>query len=132
MTGAQTRGGFGLIEATVPAGGGPPAHAHPDQEETFYLLSGELEFLDGDHTFTAAAGDLIHIPRGTRHRFRNRGAHAARMLFMFTPAGPEQAIADHAMPATAGETPPPPNDDLIRRSEAIARVSKAISLPEPE
>ncbi len=30
-TGAQTNGGFGFVEATVPAGGGPQAHAHPEQ-----------------------------------------------------------------------------------------------------
>ncbi|MGW2939337.1 cupin domain-containing protein [Streptomyces sp. NPDC001156] len=76
--------GFGLIEATVPAGGGPPAHAHTEQEETFYILDGELEFLDGDHIFTAVAGDFVHIPRGIRHRFTNKGNHAAKMIFMFT------------------------------------------------
>jgi quercetin dioxygenase-like cupin family protein len=132
FAGSQTRGGFGLIDATVPAGGGPVAHVHPNEEETFYMVSGELEFLDGDHTFTAVAGDLVHIPRGTRHRFRNKGIHAARMLFMFTPAGPEQAIADHAMPAKPGETPPPLNEDLINRMQVMSRLTKMISLPEPE
>ncbi|WP_407676868.1 cupin domain-containing protein [Phytohabitans aurantiacus] len=51
---------------------------HPNEDETFYLLAGELEFLNGDQTFTAVAGDLVHIPRGTRHRFRKRRqAHRA-------------------------------------------------------
>ncbi|AVH60743.1 MULTISPECIES: cupin domain-containing protein [Streptomyces] len=130
-TGAQTNGGFGFIEATVPAGGGPLAHVHPGEEETFYILDGELEFLDGDHVFTAVAGDFIHIPRGVRHRFTNKGNHAAKMIFMFTPAGLEQIIADHAQPARPGEAPPSQIDDeQIARYEKMAELTKVINLPE--
>ncbi len=130
-TGAQTNGGFGLIEATVPAGGGPGPHAHPEQEETFYMLDGELEFLDGDHRFTAVAGDFIHVPRGIRHSFQNKRMHAARMLFMFTPPGPEQVFVDHATPARDGETPPPLDDEQLARLETMARLIKTTMLPDP-
>jgi quercetin dioxygenase-like cupin family protein len=131
-TGAQTNGGFGFIEATVPAGGGPQAHAHVEQEETFYILDGELEFLDGDHIFTAVAGDFIHVPRGVRHRFTNKGNHAAKMIFMFTPPGPEQIIADYAEPVRPGELPPSQIDDeQIARYEEMVRLTKVINLPEP-
>jgi quercetin dioxygenase-like cupin family protein len=44
---SQTNGSVGIVEASVPPGGGPIPHTHDEQEETFYLLSGELEFLDG-------------------------------------------------------------------------------------
>src|ERR1700727_3521377 len=53
LTAEQTRGTVGLIEGSVPPGGGPVPHTHRDQDETFYLLSGELEFLDGEKTFIA-------------------------------------------------------------------------------
>ena len=56
-TAAQTGGLLGFLDASVPPGGGPEPHAHNDQAETFYLLSGELEFLDGDRVFTAVAVD---------------------------------------------------------------------------
>ncbi|MGW3248051.1 cupin domain-containing protein [Streptomyces sp. NPDC001070] len=131
-TGAQTNGGLGFIEATVPAGGGPIAHAHPEQEETFYILDGELEFLDGDHVFTAVAGDFIHIPRGVRHRFTNKRNHAAKMIFIFTPPGLEQVIADHALPARPGEAPPSVlDDDQLARFDTMSRLAKSIVLPEP-
>ncbi|MGH8920922.1 MAG: cupin domain-containing protein, partial [Actinomycetes bacterium] len=130
--GSQTKGGFGLIEATVPAGGGPPPHAHPGEEETFYVLDGELEFLDGDHLFNAVAGDFIHIPRGIRHRFHNKRMHAARMLFMFSPAGAEQVIADHALAARPGESPPPIDDDLLGRMSVMTELTGTIQLPDPE
>jgi quercetin dioxygenase-like cupin family protein len=131
-TAAQTKGGFGLIEATVPAGGGPGPHAHADEEESFYMLSGELEFLDGENTFTATAGDFIHIPRGVRHRFKNVGNHAARMLFMFTPGGVEQHIANHALPVRPGETNPPLDDEQIKRFTTMMELSRTIVLPDRE
>jgi quercetin dioxygenase-like cupin family protein len=40
---------------------------------TFFLLSGELEFLYGDHTFTAAAGDFVHVPKGILPLLQEQG-----------------------------------------------------------
>jgi quercetin dioxygenase-like cupin family protein len=89
LTTAQTAGSLGMIQASVPPGGGPPAHVHADSDETFFLLSGELEFLDGDRVFLAGPGDLVYVPRHIRHRFSNIGIVPASMLFLYTPAGPE-------------------------------------------
>ncbi|GIE32558.1 hypothetical protein Ait01nite_056030 [Actinoplanes italicus] len=86
---AQTGGSVGIVEASVPPGGGPVPHTHAEQDETFYLLSGELEFLDGERTFTAVTGDIVHIPRMVRHRFKNVGLHTTRLLFIYTPGGAE-------------------------------------------
>jgi quercetin dioxygenase-like cupin family protein len=69
LTAQQTNGAVGVVEASVPPGGGPVAHTHADQDETFYVISGELEFLDGERTFMAGPGNLVHCPRRTRHRF---------------------------------------------------------------
>jgi quercetin dioxygenase-like cupin family protein len=52
-TAGNTGGALGFIEATVPPGRGSSPHAHSSETEAFYLLSGELEFLDGDQRFTA-------------------------------------------------------------------------------
>src|SRR5205823_11389919 len=48
LTGQQTGGQIGLVEATVPPGGGPAPHVHERTDETFYVVNGEPEFLDGD------------------------------------------------------------------------------------
>jgi quercetin dioxygenase-like cupin family protein len=102
----STNGSLGLVEATVPPGGGPIAHVHTTADEAFYILSGELEILDGARTFVVRAGDFIFIPRGIRHRFKNTGVHAAKLLFLFTPAGHEGAFVygDEPQP---GQPPPP-------------------------
>ncbi len=85
----QTNGTIGLVEASVPPGSGPVPHTHASQDETFYVLAGELEFLDGERTFIAGPGDVVHCPRRVRHRFANVGVHTARMLFMYSPGGTE-------------------------------------------
>jgi quercetin dioxygenase-like cupin family protein len=130
-TAAQTGGLLGFVEASVPPGGGPEPHAHNDQAETFYLLSGELEFLDADRVFTAVAGDFVHVPRGIRHRFKNRGTHTARMIFMFTPGGPEEAFLKYSDPARPGEQPPPLGPELLGRYLELARQINTDNLPDP-
>jgi len=98
---ASTNGSLGLVEATVPPGGGPIAHAHTKTDEAFYILSGELEMLDGARRFMAHTGDFVFVPRGIRHRFKNIGVHATKVLFMFTPGGEEGVFAygDEPQPA---------------------------------
>ncbi len=102
-----TNGSLGFVEASVPPGGGPVAHQHDGADEAFYLISGELEFLDGDRTFTARSGDFVFVPRGVRHRFTNKGLHAAKLLFLFTPAGVETSLAQGGDEPQAGVAPPP-------------------------
>ncbi|MFD4661148.1 cupin domain-containing protein [Kitasatospora sp. NPDC058444] len=70
------------------------------------MISGELEFLNGDETVTAGPGGFFFVPRGTRHRFRNRGYHAAKMIFFFTPGGIEELLLADATPAEPGTAPP--------------------------
>jgi mannose-6-phosphate isomerase-like protein (cupin superfamily) len=40
-TADQTNGAFSLLEASEPAGFGPPLHVHRDAAEAFYVLEGE-------------------------------------------------------------------------------------------
>jgi mannose-6-phosphate isomerase-like protein (cupin superfamily) len=97
----ETNGAIGIVEASVPPGGGPVAHTHASQDETFYMISGELEFLDGDRTFMARAGDIVFVPRRQRHRFKNVGLHPAKMIFIYTPGGTEGIFVE------GGDTPQP-------------------------
>lgn len=115
-----TNGSFTLAEASVPPGGGPPPHIHKNLDEAFFLLFGELEFLNGERTFLAGEGDFVFVPRGTRHRFRNVGKHVARMLFMFTPGGMEDFFRDIGEPARAGEAPLPMTPTQLQQIVELA------------
>lgn len=55
-------------------------HTHQDQEETFYILDGELTIQLRDGDVRLSAGDLFIIPRGVEHcPFAN---HEARFMLI--------------------------------------------------
>ncbi len=89
VTGAESGGAHFAMEALVPPGGGPPPHIHTREDETFYVLEGNVEFLLGEQTVVAGPGDFVNVPRGTVHRFQNTGTETARIILTFTPAGIE-------------------------------------------
>jgi len=91
-TGGQTRGDFGLFEVTMPPGGsGPGPHLHRTFSESFHVLEGALEVLDGEEWTTAHAGDLVYVPRSGVHGFRSAGPDVgARFLILFTPGIPRE------------------------------------------
>jgi quercetin dioxygenase-like cupin family protein len=129
-TKSSTNGSLGFIDAIVPPGGGPVAHAHADQDEAFYLLSGELEFLDGDQTFVAEPGAFVFVPRNHRHRFLNIGREAVHMLFMFTPGGPEDFFVEGGDEPVPGEQPAPWPLERFMQVADLAERTGSQALPE--
>ncbi len=131
-TRGQTGGRLGFIEAIVPPGGGPVAHAHEVGDETFYLLEGELEFLDGDKTFVAGPGDFVYVPQGHRHRFKNISDRSTRMLFFYTPAGAEEFFVQAGEDPVPGQEPPVWDLERIMSVMPVAERTGLIVLPEEE
>jgi len=60
-----------------------PIHSHRDRE-TFYILAGELEGLWEDRWIKLGAGDVLDIPGGVKHAWRNVSGAPASLLFMTT------------------------------------------------
>lgn len=123
VTGEESGGAYFAMEALVPPGGGPPPHVHSREDETFYLLEGEIEFRLGDDTITAGSGDFVNVPKGKVHCFRNAGTATARTILTFTPAGMERFFEETLEPAPAGATEAPDNVDEVaaRYVEAAPR-----------
>jgi len=71
-------------------GDGPPQHIHKNEEETFYVLEGEMKVLLGKRTISAKAGSFVFIPRGTVHAFCRAGQEPVKTLVTFSPAGFEK------------------------------------------
>jgi len=122
VTGEETGGAYFVMEAYVPPGGGPPPHIHTREDETFYVLEGQVEFLLGDATILAGPGDFVNVPRGTVHRFRNASAETARIVLTFTPAGMEGFFEETLDPAPSDSDDVPDN-----REEVAARYVAAAS-----
>jgi quercetin dioxygenase-like cupin family protein len=71
VRGEQTNGTFTAFENVIPPGQGPPLHTHANEDESWYVIEGELRFkLDGD-VHLAPAGSFVFVPRGTPHCFQN-------------------------------------------------------------
>jgi quercetin dioxygenase-like cupin family protein len=64
---------------------GPPIHFHPEQEETFHILQGELEVYKQDRWLVLKAGDSLVIPAKTPHTYKNTSKKPVRFEFHITP-----------------------------------------------
>lgn len=84
-TGAQTGGGFALVDEQARRGESVPLHRHLDDVESFYVLDGELTFFVGDKPGArVGVGAFVHVPGGTVHGFRIE-SESARYLILTTP-----------------------------------------------
>lgn len=104
-TGAETAGAFSLWEAVVPPGAGAPPHTHAREDESFYVLSGELliDLEDEPAPRRVAPGGFFFGARGRRHAFRNVGDEPARVLILSTPSsGLDQMFAELEAATAAG------------------------------
>jgi mannose-6-phosphate isomerase-like protein (cupin superfamily) len=71
---------------------GPEMHEHPDEDDSFYILDGELTFLLDEGDVPAPTGTFVLVPPGVRHGFRNDGEKPVRMLNIHAPAGFDRRI----------------------------------------
>src|SRR5215467_7444283 len=76
-----------LFEETVPAGTLTTFHLHRDSDEVAWVLGGEVTFKIGDEVMVGGPGTCAFMPRGVPHAWKNSGAEAGRVLFLYTPAG---------------------------------------------
>lgn len=131
VTGKQTGGAYGTVEAEIYPGSGVPLHIHHREDESFYVLDGELEFVCGGRPFPARAGAFLHVPRGMLHSFRNVSGSVARMLVTYSPAGFEQFFERAGRVASASDTRMPGTpDDLKRLLEVAPEFNLEIRLPQ--
>jgi quercetin dioxygenase-like cupin family protein len=104
-TAEETQGKFALIEAVARKGNVPPPHIHHREEETFYVLEGEMTVSVGERTIKATPGTTVVVPRHTVHSFVIE-SQQLRALILLTPAGMEGWFKEFSVPAPAMTLPP--------------------------
>jgi quercetin dioxygenase-like cupin family protein len=114
---AETGGSFAQIETDDPRGTATPLHIHRNEDETFYVLEGEITVLVDSERIDLAAGDFAWAPRDVPHAYVVRSARA-RMLVTLSPAGLEELFVACGVPLTGDEPPVdevlPPRDEIVR------------------
>jgi mannose-6-phosphate isomerase-like protein (cupin superfamily) len=81
---------LGIIE--IAPGRELDAHVHRDEDDSFYILEGEITFVVEAETVPAPPGTFVLIPPGVEHGFRNDGTTPVRMLNIHAPAGFDRRI----------------------------------------
>jgi quercetin dioxygenase-like cupin family protein len=79
---------------------GPGPHFHKKHVDAFYVLEGELEFINGAETLRAGAGTTVAVPPGIVHGFTNPGPGRARYLNIHAP---DEDFIEYLRHAVAGE-----------------------------
>jgi quercetin dioxygenase-like cupin family protein len=102
----DSAGQYGLIEIVVPAGIGSPWHIHPEEDEWFYVLEGEITFWVAHTELSLKAGSFAFGPKGVPHTFY-AGAEGARALVGFAPMQFEGFLREVGEAAPERVLPPP-------------------------
>lgn len=127
LASADTKGWLCLHDHRLPAGMATPLHVHPDDDESFIVLEGSVEFALPERRILAGVDDALHIPRGVPHAFRVASPDGARLLIIGTPAGHERFFLEAGDPLGTPAGPP----DMPRLGAAAAAAGFELLGPPP-
>jgi mannose-6-phosphate isomerase-like protein (cupin superfamily) len=132
-TSADTGGQAVEIDVVVePNGAVAATQLHPSQEERFVVNAGMLEMRVRNETFAARPGDVVLIPAGTPHRFRNVGDEPAQFSCVVRPAlGFEPLLETMFALASDGKTNRNGMPNLLRLAVIARAHFDTVRLPFP-
>jgi mannose-6-phosphate isomerase-like protein (cupin superfamily) len=115
-----SNGRLALIDERGRRGDMPPLHVHHREDETFYVIDGEVSLFAAGRQLTLTAGQAAFAPREVPHTYRVE-SEEARWLVVTTPAGFESFVRTVSDPAPAEELPEAgrgPDPALLARAAA--------------
>ena len=128
----RTGGAYALFEVTTQPGAGPPPHVQHREDESFYVLEGEYEFLIGGETLRVGAGSHLYVPKGTLHMHKNVGEGVGMMLLTQTPGGLYERFFEEVGKPADGDAGPLVFEDHPDARRIIALAAQyGIEIPPP-
>lgn len=128
VTSADTDGSLLLFEDEMQRGKCTPLHQHPQEEETLYVLDGDLLVHVAGEEYEVRTGGCFMVPRGVAHAFLVM-SESARVLAILTPGAAEAFYRDAGEPSTSPEDARRPAD--FARLRAAAERSPSIEILGP-
>jgi mannose-6-phosphate isomerase-like protein (cupin superfamily) len=126
---SETGGAFVLWEDREVRGKPTPLHLHPNEDETLYVLEGEILVHINGEEHRVGEGGLFVAPRGVPHAFLVI-SETARLLTLQTPGTGEAFYRELCEPASSGAVPGSRPADFARLRE-VARRSDSIEILGP-
>ncbi|PGM55658.1 quercetin 2,3-dioxygenase [Bacillus sp. AFS053548] len=129
VSGEDTNGAFCVLYCNGKKDGGPPLHIHELEDETFYVLEGEITFFVGDQIILAKAGDYVFAPRGITHTFKVR-SEETKFIVTAYPSGFDQFVKELSIPFHKEFKKPegPPSAEKLQK---LIEVSKKYKITYP-
>ena len=129
VPGSATANSVSVVEHTLPPGAlGAPPHRHQNEDETSYVLAGQLAVLQGDELTIAGPGSYVVKPRGIFHTFWNPGKEMVHFIEIISPGGFENYFRETAqLIPTRG---PPDMDALFALAQRYGLEFDMSRIPE--
>ena len=118
----DTGGAFSLIHGFEVKGLEPPPHTHTKEDESFYVMNGEIDFTVANATLHAKSGNWVFLPRNIQHSFKVL-PEDAEVLIHLSPGGFEEYFREMSEPAKELVIPQRPQGppDVKRIIETASR-----------
>ncbi len=131
-TSEQTGGAFLFFEELSQRGKATPLHLHPHEDETFYVLEGDVRMHIDGREHAGRPGHFVAVPRGVPHAFTVT-SETARVLTLLTPGShaAEAFFRDAGEQAPERKLPAPGPPDIERIQEAADRHGSVVLLGPP-
>jgi mannose-6-phosphate isomerase-like protein (cupin superfamily) len=131
-TSDQTGGAYSLFEVESRPGAGPPPHVQHREDESFWILEGEYDFVIEGHTTRAGVGSLVYVPKGNLHAYKNAGDGPGRLLLSQTPGGSHERFFEEIGKPAADE----PGSQFLEGEPEMAKLAAVaarhgIEIPPP-
>jgi len=124
-SGGNTAGCLDVLEHKGERGYSSPLHRHLAEEETFFVLDGELRVEVGGEAHAAGPGAVAFLPRQLPHAFVVTSPQAW-FLTVHTPGGFDRFTLAVGTPATGTTTMPP--EEPWPDQAALAAMAKSYGI----
>jgi mannose-6-phosphate isomerase-like protein (cupin superfamily) len=115
LSGRQTNGRFCLFENISGGNTKTPIHVHAQDDETIYVIEGELTAVVNGEAHLLTAGQSIFLKRGVPHQLMNMGGRSARYILIDMPALFDKFLEEAGHELRQGEVIEPPTPEEVDR-----------------